>query len=249
MKRFWLALLVVTLLLPASAVAQTVDLSDAPVIRRPLEWRKGRFGLSPVIGVTLNDPYWTQMLVGASADYHILDWLAVGVDFRYAIGFSSALLDQIESELAQARGRGELSGEVDVVTTSRVNFLTTANVQMIPIYGKFILFESFEVAYDLHFLAGVGYARTLAYPRDDATRQIANRGGNSVVPVVGAGLRLFLNRWLALNFEFRDYFVNMVRVVPEYPTRRSTPGKSFEHNLVLSVGVSFMLPAEIGHGH
>lgn len=246
MKRIWVPILALALLLPGVVYAGGVDLSDAPVIRKPLEWRKGRFGLTPVIGMTVNDPYWTSMLVGASADYHILDWLAVGVDFRFAVGFTSGLLDEIESDLAGARGVSESAGEVDFVTTSRVHYLATANVQFIPLYGKFVMFDAVEMAYDLHLLLGVGYARTIAFPEDSGARQIDESDG-SVAPVAGVGLRLFINRWFGINFEFRDYLVNMVRVVPEYSTSEGTPGKSFEHNFALSLGFTFLLPTEIGN--
>ena len=247
MKRIWLPVLAAALLLlPAFRQAQAVDLSGAPVIRKPLDWRQGRFSLSPVLGVTVNDPYWTSMLVGASADYHILDWLAIGIDFRYAVGFTSGLLNQIEGDLADARGTGESSDEADVITVSRIDWLVTANVQMIPIRGKFILFDSFEVAYDMHFLAGVGYAGTVAFPKSSPPRQISETDG-SVVPMFGAGFRFFFTRWFAVNLEFRDYLVSMVRAVPEYPKSASIPGKSFEHNLSVSLGFSFFLPTEIKH--
>jgi outer membrane beta-barrel protein len=243
MKRLWLTLLAMIglalVFAPATVSARKVDLGDAPVIRKPLEWRKGRFGVSPVIGVTIGDPYWTSLTVGASGDYHILDWLAVGVDFRYFVGFKSGLLDQIESELDAARPEGAASD----VTTSHLNWLVTANVQLIPLYGKFLLFDTWEVAYDFHVLAGVGYAGTIALP-DDETRQIPATDG-SVAPVFGGGFRFFVNSWLGFNLEFRDYLVQMVRVVPEYPPGVSAPGRTFENNFEISLGVTFLFPTEV----
>ena len=245
MKRIWVTVLALALLLPSVVLAAGVDLGDAPVIRKPLEWRKGRFGLSPVVGMTVNDPYWTSLLVGASADYHILDWLAVGVDFRYAVGFTSGLLDEIEADLASARGVPDESGSVDLVTTSRVEYLATANVQFIPLYGKFVVFDAYEMAYDLHILLGVGYAGTITFPEDGNVRQTSDQRDGSVAPMAGIGLRFFINRWFGINFEFRDYMVNMLRAVPEYPLSKEAPGKSFEHNFSLSLGFTFLLPTEI----
>lgn len=246
MKRCWVPVLAVLLLCPMMAGAATMDdLSDAPVIRRPLEWRKGRFGLSPVIGITVTDPYWRTMTVGASADYHILEWLAVGVDFRYGVGFTTDLLDTIESGLADARGSGEEEGVADVVTVSRIDWIVDANVQLLPLYGKFVAFDALEVAYDLHVILGFGYAGTVTYPEDRPPRQVASSTDGSIAPLFGVGARLFLNRWLAINIEFRDYLISMLRAVPEYPKGASVPGKSFEHNLELSLGVTFFLPTEI----
>lgn len=245
MKRIWLPVLAAAMvLLPAVEQAQAVDLGGAPVIRKPLQYRKGRFSVSPVIGTTVGDPYWTSMLLGASADYHILDWLAIGIDFRYALGFTTPLLDQIESELAAAREVGEDSGEADVITVSRIDWLVTANLQLIPIYGKFSMFDALEVAYDLHFIAGVGYAGTVAFPESSPPRQIGKTDG-SVVPMFGVGFRLFFTSWFAVNLEVRDYLVQMVRAVPEYPNSASIPGKSFEHNLAVSLGFSFFFPTEV----
>lgn len=248
MKRLWLTLLAVIglalVFAPATVSARKVDLGGAPIIRKPLEWRKGRFGVSPVIGVTVGDPYWTSLMVGASGEYHILDWLTVGVDFRYAVGFTSNLLDRIESELGAERGQGDQEGDVDIVTTSRINWLVTANVQFVPIYGKFLLFDTAELAYDLHLLAGVGYAATIAFPEASTIRQIDSTDG-SVAPVFGAGVRVFINSWLGFNLEFRDYLVQMVRVVPEYPSGRSAPGRSFENNFEVSLGIMFLFPTEL----
>lgn len=249
MKRLWLTLLaaigLALVLAPATVSARKVDLGDAPIIQKPLEWRKGRFGVSPVIGVTVGDPYWTNLMVGASGEYHILDWLAVGVDFRYAVGFTSGLLDQIERELADVRDQGESEGDADLVTTSRINWLVTANVQLIPLYGKFLLFDAWELAYDMHVIAGVGYAGTITFPEDSTTRQISSRTDGSVAPVFGAGFRLFVNSWFGLNLEFRDYLVQMVRVVPEYPAGAATPGRTFENNFEISLGFTFLFPTEI----
>jgi len=243
MKRLWLTLLAMIglalVLAPATVSARKVDLGGAPVIRKPLEWRKGRFGVSPVIGVTIADPYWTSLTVGASGDYHILDWLAVGVDFRYFVGFKSGLLDQIESELDAARPEGASSD----LTTSHINWLVTANVQLVPLFGKFLFFDTWEVAYDLHFLAGVGYAGTIALP-DDETRQLPATDG-SVAPVFGGGFRFFVNSWLGFNLEFRDYLVQMVRVVPEYPPNVRTPGRTFTNNFEISLGITFLFPTEV----
>ena len=247
MKRLWVPLLAMMFLFPAVASARKVDLGDAPVIRRPLEWRKGRFGVSPVIGVTVGDPYWTSMMVGASGEYHILDWLAVGLDFRYAVGFTSGLLDQIESELADARGQSQSGGEADLITTSRINWLVTANAQFVPIYGKFLLFDAWEVAYDFHLLVGVGWAGTISFPNDKAQRQLPDATDGSIAPVAGAGFRFFVNSWFGLNLEFRDYIVQMVRVVPEYPSGQDSPGRSFENNFELSLGFMFLFPTEVDH--
>lgn len=248
MKRLWLTLLAVIglalVLAPATVSARKVDLGGAPIIQKPVEWRKGRFGVSPVIGVTVGDPYWTSLMVGASGEYHILDWLTVGVDFRYAVGFTSDLLDQIERELAAERGQTDEEDKANIVTTSRIDWLVTANVQFVPIYGKFLLFDAAELAYDLHLLAGVGYAATTAFPTDSTIRQIDSTGG-SVAPVFGAGVRVFINSWLGFNLEFRDYLVQMVRVAPEYPTGRGTPGESFENNFEVSLGILFLFPTEV----
>ena len=256
MKRIWAFILVAVLLCPALAAAAEVDLSGAPVIRRPLEWRKGRFALSPVIGVTVADPYWTTMLIGASVDYHILDWLAVGADFRYGVGFTTGLLDRIEGEITAAKAADlkavdpaaptptETEGEADVLTVERLDWLVTANVQLIPVYGKFTLFDTLEMAYDLHFFAGVGYAATKRFPEDSKVRQGAASGGG-VAPMFGLGVRIFVIRWFAVNIEFRDYMVEMVRAVPRYSGGGKVPGAEFEHNLSLSMGFTFLFPTEI----
>lgn len=242
MKRVWVSILAVTLLLPALAQAKA-DLSGAPVIRRQILWHEGRFGVSPVIGTTLADDYVQSLLVGLSADYHILEWLAVGLDFRYAIGFKTDMLKQIESELEAARPPGQSSE----ATISHIEWLVAANIQAIPLYGKFVLFDVAEVAYDFHILAGAGYAGTRILPDDATSRQLSDSTGGSEVIVFGGGFRFFMNDWLGLNLEFRDYMARMVRHVPEYPRGQEIPGKSYEHNLAISLGFTFLFPTETEH--
>src|SRR6185436_10994519 len=78
------------------------------------------------------------------------------------------------------------------------------NFTYVPMYGKFSGFSKFIFQYDGYLVGGVGgiFTRPIAVIDPD-NRKFDYE--HRIAFNVGFGLRIFLNRWFAVNMELRDY--------------------------------------------
>lgn len=152
------------------------------VIQRKPFMRRGRVELSPMFYAGINDSLLFQVGVGGQINYHILEWLYVGVyggyqDWRAA--------DRDQNGLSESYN--DVVDATDAVpTTSIVDWYLGAVVGFVPLYGKFSIFNTSVVHWDLSIGVGGGTVFTRANG------------------FVGAGLitvehRWYLLKWLSLN--------------------------------------------------
>lgn len=113
----------------------------------------------------------------------------------------------------------------------QMQWLAQADLVVIPIYGKMSFASEFDPSYDVLLLGGGGVAGT--------KRKVVTGGQegsvSSVAPTFnfGVGFRFFINRWVGLRLEFRDFF---------YPEPDPDPTKGgLTHNLMFQGGVTFRL--------
>ena len=123
------------------------------------------------------------------------------------------------------------------------------NFTYVPMYGKFAGFSNFIFHYDGYVIGGVGALSTRPTPVIDPD----NRNFDFKPKVsfnVGLGLRIFFNRWLALNLELRDYIYNEqlenLTIAPTQQQQRD-PGTWFGENRITNavqaqLGVSIFFP-------
>ncbi|NUN16691.1 MAG: outer membrane beta-barrel domain-containing protein [Myxococcales bacterium] len=228
-----------------SASAQEKSpLDGAPPVMGHKQWREGRVELVPRVGMTIGDRYEHHLLVGASVNYHFLDWFALGADLEYGVTFNTDLHDQIDRELkgkvdavCPQRTEGCLSqlGVKEKIGTGSIQFLGTINAQFVPISGKIMLFGSALLRYDVHFFVGA----SLGLIREEGSIEIDST--ITFAPMAGVGTRLFVNDWVALNLEFRDHILQFPLATDQ---SGNTLGASYHNNFSFSLGVSFMLPTE-----
>lgn len=95
--------------------------------------------------------------------------------------------------------------------------IAMANFIWSPIYGKFALFSKKIFHFDLYLLAGAGL-----FHNEDANRFGFN---------VGAGMKVFLNEWIAMRFDIRNLTV-----------REGSPFNQIANNRQFNLGVSFFFP-------
>ena len=95
--------------------------------------------------------------------------------------------------------------------TAMVNFIWS------PMYGKFALFSKKIFHFDLYMLAGAGLFHN----------ERSNRFGFDV----GAGMKVFLNDWIAMRFDVRNITV-----------REGAPFNQIANNRQFTLGVSFFFP-------
>jgi outer membrane beta-barrel protein len=222
----WTALLAATLLfgafgLSSSASAQEVQitgpLAGQPAVRRHRIYRDGRFEITPQVAFTLTDEYSRTIGLGASGTYHFNDWLGAGIwGFFAPIHIDTGLTDQI-AELGQTAASNRLSlpsntGFPDQIAT--LNWGAALQAVFIPLRGKLSLFQKLFVDTDFFVTAGLAFvgieerADTVAglcTVDDQACRdsQSARASRVAVTGTFSAGLRLYVNQWMALNLEWR----------------------------------------------
>lgn len=178
------------------------------VIQRRPFLRRNRVEVSPMLGTNINDALVATFLAGGSINYHITEVMAVGVNGGYSLGSETDLFDEVIEDY-------ELFPEV-----SQVLWLANVHFQYAPIYGKFALFNTWIIPWDLYVLLGAGWVST-------------ELDGHPSLSV-GLGQRYFMNRWFTLNLELRDHIYN-----EDYPG-----GSTLVNNLVFTAGVGFFIPPD-----
>ncbi len=207
----------------AQEVQVTGPLAGAPAVRRLRVYREGRFEITPQAAFTLTDEYTRTVGFGASATYHLTDWLGVGAwGFFAPVHIDTGLTDQI-AQLGQTAASNRLSlpsntGFPDQIGT--INWGAALQAVFIPLRGKLSLFQKLFIDADFFVTGGVafmgieergetgpGLCQPDAAGVVDQTNCLASQSDRaSRVAITGtfsAGLRLHVNEWMALNLEWR----------------------------------------------
>lgn len=188
------------------AAAEELDLIRV-IQRRPF-LQANRVEVAPFLGTNINDSLVSSFLAGGSINYYITEYLAVGVHGAYSLGTETDLFDKVLDDY-------ELFPQV-----SKPLWLGELQFQYDPIYGKFTLFNSWIVPWDIYTLLAAGYTKTEL--------------DGHVTLAAGLGQRFYMNRWFTLNLELRDHIYN-----EDYPS-----GSELVNNLVFTAGVGFFLPPD-----
>jgi hypothetical protein len=244
-----IAFLVLALSLPVGAGVAWADsespLAGTPPVMHQTFWRDGRVEIAPSFSGTLGDTYKSLLMPGLNLTFFPTDWISVGLDFRYGLASDTPLLKQINSELAikkesvcpaEVLDEEKLTECLDIlgvdgtVGTRSLEVLSLASVGLIPIRGK-AMFFGHMLRYDLHLLAGLGFA-TL-------------RGENglepetSIAPMAGIGTRWFVADWITLVFQARDI---LMAYHPATDQNGRELASEFHNHFEVMMGVGFVFP-------
>jgi outer membrane beta-barrel protein len=161
--------------------------------------------------VTTNDPFFRSWFLSGRAAYHINDAFAIEVGGGYVPPFLVEKLPPVDVLREQAfliNADAKLLGLLD------------AGVTFSPLYGKVAVLSDQIIHFDAFVIAGGGAVfdtnKTFVHPAMD----------------VGAGVRVFILRWLVVRADLRDY------VYPQDRTGIST----LQNLLLVSLGVGFYFP-------
>ncbi len=182
-------------------------------VSRKVFLKANRFELFPALGVTTNDPFYRTWSIDGRAAWHLNDALALEIGGAYVPPFFVEKLPMVDLLREEAR-----LINVDAKLLGRAD----AGITFSPLYGKVAILSDAIIHFDAFAIAGAGAVfdtnQDLVHPSMD----------------VGAGLRVFLLRWLVVRADLRDYV---------YPQDRS--GISTLQNLLtLNLGVGFYLPPD-----
>jgi outer membrane beta-barrel protein len=210
--------------IPAVASAENPLLEDAPPVMNHRPLHDGRHWVAPQFGLTIGDPYVTNLMAGVAWRYYISSWFGVGIDAWAGGGVTTSLTDSIERELTN-------DTSTFVLSTSSLRLLANATLEFVPFSGKAMMFSDSLVYADLHIDVGVGAAIVAGSERIEDSVSLA--------PMFGIGGRVFPTRWLSVGLEVKDYLVNRALAA-----RRdgSVAGSSFGHNWLLGITVGFSFP-------
>lgn len=211
----WVMLLVVLTPLVAQAQdQQQIPEDEISVLQRKPFLRKGRAELVPLFGATINDDLIQQFELGAELSYHATESIWFGGRFGwFDLGELGGVTDQYFEVLEKT------SSVPEVV---ELQWYAGANVGWVPIYGKFAIFNSAIVYYDVSVYGGGGWMNHFTSQGE----------AGSPVGEVGLMPRVFLNRWMALNLALQD------RIMPADLKDSST----LVHVVTAQLGLSIFMP-------
>lgn len=226
--RFALVALLVTSVMWGLSVrpaAADSPLKDLPAVKQKLLLHESRHLLSPTVGMTLNDPYVRNGFIGFGWRYYLQSWLGVGADVAGGVGAQTDLARQINSELSG-------NGKSFQLSTTGLRAIAHATAEVIPLEGKVMFVGSHLLRLSVHLLGGVGLAAV-------AGNELRIEDSVSVMPVFGAGVRLFPSPWIAVGVDLRDYLVKRALSSDQ---GGAVPPAEFGHNLAVTFTVSFLVP-------
>jgi outer membrane beta-barrel protein len=203
--------------------------------------RLKRAELAPSAAFTLNDPYLKRYGLGFAFNYWFTNVLALGVNFIWydwgtdPLSRGTDLVPRIQNQFRLG------------VPINDWQFGLWANFTYVPFYGKFKVRKKI-FQWDAYLIGGVGMMRTQPIPVFDPEFRSFDWQTN-VAFNVGAGLRIFLTRYLTFFTEFRAYmwpdkFEN-TRVDPGNRPDSSTwlqSGSTFVANTSIQIGLTLFLP-------
>ncbi|MCA3016781.1 MAG: outer membrane beta-barrel domain-containing protein [Myxococcaceae bacterium] len=255
MKRFAHGMLAVLLLLSAPALAQKAedeagDVSEAdkdsagplrdriPPVSGHLFLMDGRFEVSPGIGLSVRDAFFTKVMFGAALTYHFTETVGVSVRGGYNLSLVSGAAQICTAGNATTRAScrpptvEELTTRVDAngarvpanVAYGLNTLLASVDLQWAPIYGKLSLSSEKVLSFNMYGL--IGPTLVMYGPLNTLTA-----GGN-----VGLGFRFFLNKFLTVRVELRD------TVYYEEGVGGSAGAGSVRNQLMAEFGFSIFLP-------
>ena len=195
-------LLLMALLAPTAVRAD----DNVRVFQRKPFLRRERVELSPAVGITVNDALVRHHMTGGHLAYHLSEQWAAGAFFAIANGEETDLFLKIQQDYA-------LNPIV-----ARADYLAMAEGMFAALYGKFILFNTWNVHFDTSAVGGLGV--------------VGNATGGHPAIQLGVLQRFFLNRWLTTNLSLRQ-----VSYVDD-----AGDGASLFHVTQLTVGASFFYP-------
>jgi outer membrane beta-barrel protein len=269
LKTTSLAIVVAALLADAPPVeARKSPLEGQPAVRHKIELRKRRFELTPTFELSVAADYKNIYSPGVRAEFHITDSLSIGGSAMFGIPVDSGLTSQIEETLPQTDNsvdgldptptKTEFKGHLNEMT-----FHGGAHVTLTPWFGKLALFSKAYLNFDIYFRGGLGFA-SMSNSWDGADgkvmemcepgsappcyREPNNDGpqndGFKVGLLIGGGLHVFINNWVAADLGFHNYLFKDNPSGLDFDGDRDVDDDDsrFLSHLFFGIGVSMYLP-------
>lgn len=183
-------------------------------VSRKVFLKEGRFSLSPFAGISTNDAFFRRWTIGTRASYHLTDSFSLEMG-----GAWNAFSEQLESVRIVGQVQSAIPDEAVLYGYA------DAGATFAPVYGKVSLMSEWVIHFDGFVSGGLGAVFT------------SNQDVIHPAMQLGVGSRVFLNRWMVLRAELRDYV---------YPQTRSQ-FSTLQNLLMLNFGVGFYFPFDFDY--
>jgi outer membrane beta-barrel protein len=206
---------------------------DILVIPRKPFLKDKRVELVPFTGVSINNILIQHYTFGFDLNFFLTDVFSVGVQGQYFI----KNLTEREQLVGLQYNR--------IPTLNRYLYGGALNFGYVPVYGKFALFNSKIISWEIFASAGFGITRTEIIARNPSNAEF---GTNALTPNIAIGGRIFLNNWLTFNWSVRDYIIVDKFEKADRPagenaaTAKANATSALAHNAMFMLGVGLYLP-------
>lgn len=226
--------LLLTMVVPAIAEAQTRSLQEGPVVRRQLLYRSARFELTPAIGAAIGPVYQRELFLAITGRYHLNNSLALGLN-------ANAGLLSLNTSIANNYETADPVGSRELYY-ARQTMLFDVHLAYSLFTGKLSMLSKLLSYLDLYVAAGGGGALISA---DSVAEDLA---GFRFGPAFSVGLRVFFADQFALNVRFSNYMyagADAQRVRRGPPLSPGPINERFRSHFIGTVGVSIFFPGEV----
>ncbi|MFH1018266.1 MAG: outer membrane beta-barrel domain-containing protein [Pseudomonadota bacterium] len=198
------------------------------VVQQRVFLKGGRHELKIDGGVIPNNTFIMYEMMGVRYAYHLNEGVAFEASYQHAFHQEKAIINDLrnipcpadpfytkndDGTYTEVTNCGvELQNPPDPIKNVYFGTLIWS-----PIYGKLAIFSKKIFHFDLNLNAGVGMYQ--------------NHNSNRLAFAVGIGGKIFMNDWMAVNVDIRNYTV-----------QEKAPFSEIVNNQQYSLGVSFFFP-------
>jgi outer membrane beta-barrel protein len=239
-----LALLVAALLPGAAWAGNKADAFEGKIrpISGQLYQKAGRLEVTPTLDLSFNDAFYRKTFLGVKVGWHFTEFLSAGVTF--AAGGTKAT----DSAVVCPANQGcKAASPVQLwQVPGALKMMAGAEVAWAPVYGKLNLAAEQVLHFDLALMAGLDWFSYQEVLSRDAAEALAAAGGTpsttgSFGPHLGIGVRIYLNRFMALRFDVKDYLY-AVEIPNWIEGSGNQPRTDIQNQLFFELGLSFFFP-------
>jgi len=249
----------------AQEIQLTGPLAGAPAARKLRLYREGRFELAPTASFTLLDEYRRTILFGGRLQYHIKDWLGVGLWGAYGVISSTTdLTDQIGTvALRNSRTAANLAPNGAFGDqTAKMTYVAAPQITFVPFRGKLAIFQKIFVDTDAYLHGGVAFvglqergdcgAAGQPLCTDPKSFELASR--TAIAPTFGLGLNFYVGELLSIGLEYRALPFSWNRAgfdsrgsgnngkFPNVPPKIDDQDQTFKFNQMITIALGISLP-------
>jgi len=248
----------------AQEIQLTGPLAGAPAARKLRLYREGRFELAPTTSFTLLDEYRRTIFVGGRLQYHIKDWLGVGVWGAYGVVSSTTdLTDQIDAvAIRNNRTAANVAPKNFGDQTAKLTYVAAPQATFVPFRGKFAIFQKIFVDTDAYLHGGVAFVGVQERGNcggsgqplctDPSSFALASR--TAIAPTFGLGLNFYVSELLSIGLEYRALPFSWNRAgfdsrgagnngkFPNVPPKIDDQDQTFKFNQMITIALGISLP-------